>query len=413
MKTLFFASALAACSAFAGARIETLENDLSKKLVPGSLEITADADTTVRGRFLFAGGEYNTAGWTGLLFVGVSGEGVTFTNSAAGRGFMSWDIPATMTPTNGRYAFQIFGAQGARMEEWARGAVTVRGNPGKTALPVEWVKMNPVYVIATNALKIAQDASGAAAGAMQAATLADATARAASVTGGLAYAQALSAASASSVADGIARAASVTGGLAIATAENAFSFARTNLAFRIFNPSDVSEFIDGAGNKYQISNFWEISFGADFQNQYGYDPTNATYLITAYGQNIHELDPYMPGLRYWNIGYGPTYNMGNNDGFYVEFFPGGFYSNGWYPTTNNYVLNAAQQTGAQGTAYVRHFFETNLVGTVALLSDIPPPSSGLPSVWTNMTWGATGTNALYRMSWDVTNGTIKVEEILP
>lgn len=38
---------------------------------------------------------------------------------------------------------------------------------------------------------------------------------------------------------------------------------------------------------------------------------------------------------------------------------------------------------------------------------------GLPSVWTNMTWGASGTNATYRMSWDVTNGTIKVEEILP
>lgn len=36
-----------------------------------------------------------------------------------------------------------------------------------------------------------------------------------------------------------------------------------------------------------------------------------------------------------------------------------------------------------------------------------------PSVWTNQTWGALGTNATYRMSWDVTNGTFKVEEILP
>jgi hypothetical protein len=42
-----------------------------------------------------------------------------------------------------------------------------------------------------------------------------------------------------------------------------------------------------------------------------------------------------------------------------------------------------------------------------------PSGPGLPAVWTNMTWGATGTNATYRMSWDVTNGTIKVEEILP
>lgn len=43
----------------------------------------------------------------------------------------------------------------------------------------------------------------------------------------------------------------------------------------------------------------------------------------------------------------------------------------------------------------------------------PPASAGVPEVWTNMTWGATGTNATYRMSWDVTNGTFKVEEILP
>lgn len=32
---------------------------------------------------------------------------------------------------------------------------------------------------------------------------------------------------------------------------------------------------------------------------------------------------------------------------------------------------------------------------------------------TNQTWGAAGTNATYQMSWDVTNGTFKVEEILP
>jgi hypothetical protein len=43
----------------------------------------------------------------------------------------------------------------------------------------------------------------------------------------------------------------------------------------------------------------------------------------------------------------------------------------------------------------------------------PPASAGVPQVWTNMLWGATGTNAIYRMSWDVTNGTFKVEELLP
>jgi hypothetical protein len=35
------------------------------------------------------------------------------------------------------------------------------------------------------------------------------------------------------------------------------------------------------------------------------------------------------------------------------------------------------------------------------------------ALFTNQTWSASGTNATYRMSWDVTNGTFKVEEILP
>lgn len=38
---------------------------------------------------------------------------------------------------------------------------------------------------------------------------------------------------------------------------------------------------------------------------------------------------------------------------------------------------------------------------------------GLPAVWTNMVWGAAGTNATYRMYWDITNGTFAVEEIIP
>jgi len=43
----------------------------------------------------------------------------------------------------------------------------------------------------------------------------------------------------------------------------------------------------------------------------------------------------------------------------------------------------------------------------------PAASSGVPSIWTNQLWGAVGTNAVYRISWDVTNGTFKVEELLP
>lgn len=38
---------------------------------------------------------------------------------------------------------------------------------------------------------------------------------------------------------------------------------------------------------------------------------------------------------------------------------------------------------------------------------------GVPSIWTNQTWGASGTNATYQMSWDASNGTFRVVEILP
>lgn len=53
------------------------------------------------------------------------------------------------------------------------------------------------------------------------------------------------------------------------------------------------------------------------------------------------------------------------------------------------------------------------ISAITGLTDAIASAGGVPDVWTNMTWGAIGTNATYRMSWDVTNGTFKVEEILP
>lgn len=48
-----------------------------------------------------------------------------------------------------------------------------------------------------------------------------------------------------------------------------------------------------------------------------------------------------------------------------------------------------------------------ITGLDAALAAIPP------SVLTNQLWGAAGTNATYQLSWDVTNGTFKVLEVLP
>ena len=155
--TMLLLAGFFALSAFGGARVENVSIALDKPKQALALSIAAEADTTVRAQLLFAGGEFNTAGWTGLLFYGESG-GITLTNTEAGRGFMAWDIPYTKTPTNGRYTVQIFGSRGTRIEEWGRGALTVTGNPGKNALPADWVSSSPAYIVATNAEAIAKAA---------------------------------------------------------------------------------------------------------------------------------------------------------------------------------------------------------------------------------------------------------------
>lgn len=99
--------------------------------------------------------------------------------------------------------------------------------------------------------------------------------------------------------------------------------------------------------------------------------------------------------------------------------------------TKDYVSTGAPPSGISATAVtniVRGVAITNNQGDVSFgnivatstvtiggveRSTWPEASAGVPQIWTNMLWGATGTNATYRMSWDVTNGTFKVEELLP
>jgi hypothetical protein len=68
----------------------------------------------------------------------------------------------------------------------------------------------------------------------------------------------------------------------------------------------------------------------------------------------------------------------------------------------NGLVTASITNGLASTSWVSAYVASNA-----------PSGPGLPTVWTNMTWGATGTNATYRMSWDTSNGTFRVEEILP
>ena len=324
----------------------------------------------------------------------------------------------------------------------------------------------------------------------------------------------------------------------------------TNKTLRLFDPADVNKFIDGSGNKYVISNFWNMTFSSGFAAGYNLSPSQTNYLFTSSGQSFFER-PGGSMSPYWRISLSS-----------LNYFPGGFYTWDWSPTTNSLVLNPVVG-GASGYAYIRHYSTTNLIATLASQADVgsltaglvstnesrtvrlntltvtnkitaadgttviiprtrslvdsasitaadwenrylyssggrlrvdweggiltayhpvggysqsidwinralmdsdertamawgdrnlqyptsgvaadwsvddvltingtlslsgsltlggvtksewPAASSGAPAVWTNMLWGAVGTNSTYRMSWDVTNGTFKVEEILP
>ena len=185
-------------------------------------------------------------------------------------------------------------------------------------------------------------------------------------------------------------------------------------------------FIDGLGNCYVVSNFWEMTFSNGFRTQDNINipPALELYTFTSPSQSFFER----PGGQfspYWRLDIGG-----------VEHYPGGFYNRQWYPTTNSLVFDPVLITGAQGYVYVRPYSTTNLISTLASQADVisttagkvstnetrhvrfntltlggvtksawPAESSGVPAVWTNMTWGAVGTNVTYQMSWDVTNGT--------
>jgi hypothetical protein len=141
---------------------------------------------------------------------------------------------------------------------------------------------------------------------------------------------------------------------------NAVLFATTNQTTRIYNPSNASEYIDGAGNKYVVSNFWNMTFSPNFSG--GELPSQTNYLFTAanqwYQEGWHGL-PMFGGWWTWRISIGGIY-----------YFPGGFYTRDWLPTTNSLVLDPVLVTGATGYAYISHWTTTNLVGTVALESSL-------------------------------------------
>ncbi len=316
------------------------------------------------------------------------------------------------------------------------------------------------------------------------------------------------------VASAVAQAGTNATAIASAAQSNAVAFASTNPVYKVYAPGSSTEWIDGAGNKYVISNFWNMTFSADF-GRGGSKPAQTNYLFTSYTQYYFEGYAW----AYWRM-----------RPYEVVDLPSTLTNPSiWNATTNQYVLDPVPDTGASGYAYVIYWTTTNLVGTFALESSLTAGLAGKVSAndatytqtvaraltalqvqtqqvyvatagtagtvtgtqsnliasaiqsesdptvagavsthnltntahaalfagkvgtdrtitvngatgtlasnlsftvtagltgaqvtnivrtitHTNQTWGAAGTNATYRMSWDVTNMTFKVEEILP
>jgi len=179
----------------------------------------------------------------------------------------------------------------------------------------------------------------------------------------------------------------------------------TNKTEKLYAPGSATTWIDGAGNKYIISNFWNMTFSADFAGVN--NPAQTNYLFTALDQYYYES---LGMGRYWRMAPGE-----------IRYLPSTLTSTRlWVATTNSLVLDPDTVSGAEGYAYIQAWSTTNLVATLATEANLAtkPSYQDTTNIVRNTSissqiWTAAGTNATYQLTWDVTNMTFKVEEILP
>jgi hypothetical protein len=161
-----------------------------------------------------------------------------------------------------------------------------------------------------------------------------------------------------------------------ATAQSrAIAFASTNKTLRLFDPSDVNRYIDGAGNKYSIvSNLWSMTFSSDFGGD-TYSPAQTNYLFTAFDQTYFEGS----GAFTWmgHTSYVSWWRLGVSQ---VQFSPSSLASTRtWSATTNALVLDPVAETGAEGHVYITYTDTTNLIATLAAQSEVVAATAGLVS----------------------------------
>ena len=150
--------------------------------------------------------------------------------------------------------------------------------------------------------------------------------------------------------------------MALAAQSASIAFSVSNQTTRLYNPSNTSEYIDGSGTKYVVSNHWEMAFSDSFRNQLSEQPPQSSYVFNSLS------DAFTSGS--WRFAYGSWIGV---TGWYASYGPIGMGTyNSWTHTTNSLVLDPS--FGAQGSAYVRRFSTTTLVDSVAFSSDILTPA---------------------------------------
>ena len=134
------ALALAACALADGfGRVEYAAVDLARRAAAVAWTWTGLADNAVRLSLTRGGGDFPTAGWGGTLFIGDGALGCAVPGAASGYNELIFDVGRDSVPTNGRYAVQVLATNGTgRVEEWARGTLTVRANPAAEGMPTNW-----------------------------------------------------------------------------------------------------------------------------------------------------------------------------------------------------------------------------------------------------------------------------------
>jgi hypothetical protein len=139
-------------------------------------------------------------------------------------------------------------------------------------------------------------------------------------------------------------------------------------------------YIDGLGNSYIVSNFWNMTFSPDFAGVN--NPSATNYLFTARDQFYYE-----------SLGMGRYWRMAVDS---VKYLPSTLTTERqWIATTNQYVLNPVPLTGAEGYAYITYWATTNLLGSFAtsnsVISHITDPDAHA-ALFSNRTSFASVTN---------------------